>query len=353
MNYITLARTLLPRAARLALPVAAAVAAATIQTSSASAAADCHLYAATNGNDAATGSSAAPFRTVQRLVDSLRPGQTGCLLTGTFAGDVRIAKGGVPGSPLTLTSAPGARATVAGRLYITDAANDVVISNLYLDGRNAAGLPSPTVNGDRATFTSDDVTNYNTGICFVLGSPDQWGVAVAVVIQNSRIHNCGQLPATNHEHGIYVESTRDAVIQNNAIYDNADRGVQLYPDAQGTIVQNNVIDGNGVGVIFSGNSALASSNNVVRNNVVADSTIRKNIESWWGGLAGSGNIADSNCVWNGRQGNVGRQVGFVATGTVVADPTFVNRAAKDFTLARGSSCAGMGLSSEKVGAVVS
>ncbi len=342
------ARRLLPRAA-LGLLVTAAFAGFSSQPSAASAVAQCDLYAATSGDDAASGNSAAPFRTVQRLVDRLQPGQTGCLLAGTFTGDVRVARGGLPGSPLTLTSALGAAATVAGRLYVTDTANDVVISNLYLDGRNADGLPSPTVNGDRVTFTNDDVTNYNTGICFVLGSTERWGVAVDVVIQNSRIHNCGKLPATNHEHGIYVEATRNALIQNNAIYDNADRGVQLYPDAQGTVVQDNVIDGNGVGVIFSGDSVRASSNNVVSNNIVTNSAIRRNIESWWGGPVGSGNVARRNCLWNGRLGAVGDPVGFVATDSVVADPGFVDRSAKDYSVPPSSPCAGMGLRSSEVG----
>ena len=63
------------------------------------------------------------------------------------------------------------------------------------------------------------------------------------------------LPANNHEHGIYVEASDGAQIVDNWIYDNADRGVQLFPDAQGTYVARNVIDRNGQGVIFSRESA--------------------------------------------------------------------------------------------------
>ena len=71
------------------------------------------------------------------------------------------------------------------------------------------------------------------------------------MIERNRIHNCGQLPPTNHHHGIYVEASDGARITDNWIYDNADRGIQLFPDAQGTYVARNVIDGNGQGVIFS------------------------------------------------------------------------------------------------------
>ena len=86
------------------------------------------------------------------------------------------------------------------------------------------------------------------------------------MIERNRIHNCGELPATNHHHGIYVEASDGARITDNWIYDNADRGVQLFPDAQGTYVARNVIDGNGQGIIFSRKSA----NNVVEHNVISN-----------------------------------------------------------------------------------
>ena len=59
-------------------------------------------------------------------------------------------------------------------------------------------------------------------------------------------------PVTGHDHGIYVEGANGVRITNNLIYDNADYGIHLYPDAEGTYVARNVIDGNGGGVIFAG-----------------------------------------------------------------------------------------------------
>ena len=119
------------------------------------------------------------------------------------------------------------------------------------------------------------------------------------------------------------------MITNNFIYDNADRGIQLYPDAQGSTIANNVIDGNGEGIIFSGDSGLASSNNVVRRNVISNSRVRYNVESWWpnGNPVGTGNLASDNCLWNGTQGNVADQVGFTASNNVVANPGYSDRSA--------------------------
>jgi parallel beta-helix repeat protein len=305
----------------------------------------CDRFAATSGSDSAAGTSAAPYRTAQKLMDSLAAGETGCLAPGTYNESLRVNHGGQSGAPIQLTSAPGGQATLVGRLYVPQGSNDVVVSDLVLDGHNTSNLPSPTVDADRVTFSRNDVTDGHTSICFSLGSLG-WGTAHDVVLDGNRIHDCGRLPygSTNHDHGIYVESTRGAVITNNYIYDNADRGIQLYPDAQSTTIANNVIDGNGEGVIFSGDSGLASSNNVVHRNVISNSRVRYNVESWWptGNPVGTGNLASDNCLWNGTQGNVADQVGFSASNNVVANPGYADRTAANFSIPASTPCAGYG-----------
>jgi hypothetical protein len=142
------------------------------------------------------------------------------------------------------------------------------------------------------------------------------------------------MPPTNHHHGIYVEASDGARIVENWIYDNADRGVQLFPDAQGTYVARNVIDGNGQGVIFSRTSA----GNVVENNVLSNPALRYNIEDWE--LSGGGNVARRNCLWSDRLKGGGIQPGISVSvvDNLVIDPGYVNRAAKDFRLKPGSPC---------------
>src|SRR6185295_17333372 len=136
------------------------------------AAAPCARVAAPSGSDSAPGTDAQPFRSVQRLADSLGTGQTGCLRVGTYSGNVKVSRGGASGAPITLTSYPGERATIAGKLWIADSANFVTVASLNLDGRNAGDLPSPEVNGDDAVFADNDVTTSNSAICFNLGATD-------------------------------------------------------------------------------------------------------------------------------------------------------------------------------------
>jgi parallel beta-helix repeat protein len=274
----------------------------------------------------------------QDLVDSLSPGQTGCLRAGLYDGNVKVETSGI-----TLTRYASDKATVKGRFWIAEGANNVTVEGLYLDGTNANILPSPTVNGDGATFRRNDVTNYNHSICFGLGHPD-WGRADNTTIEFNRIHNCGRLPATNHDHGIYVTTATNTLIRGNWIYDNADRGIQLYPDAQNTKITGNVIDGNGQGIIFSGEFGIASNDNLVEGNVIANSKLRNNVESWYppGNPIGRNNVVRNNCVKGGvydeGNGGIGDQRGFRVVDTLRTTPAYASRSTRDFRLAAGNPC---------------
>lgn len=305
----------------------------------------CTKVAAPGGSDAASGSVDAPYATAQKLVNSMGAGDTGCLRDGSYRENLKITHGGNADARVTLTSFPGERAKVIGRFWIPKGSDYVTIANLDLDGTNDKADPSPTVNANYANFSDNDVTNRHTGICFLLGNA--WGSTAHTEIIHNRIHDCGKLPAANHDHGIYIEESTDAEIRDNLIYDNADRGVQLYPNAQRTHIAGNVIDGNGEGVIISGLNSKASSDTVVEDNVITNSKIRNNVESWFPGAVGTNNVVRDNCIAGGVRddgdGGIANEYGFkVGSGNVISkNPKFRDRDAKDFRLADDSPCAGI------------
>jgi parallel beta-helix repeat protein len=268
---------------------------------------------------------------VQQVVDVLAPGEVGCV-RGTVAGNVAIRRPGV-----TITSEPGQRGRILGQLKVMPGGEGATIRALDLDGSPEPDKPSVGLYADDIRLVGNDITNRNTEICVIVGYGDI--APRRIRIEGNRIHHCGELPATNMDHGIYVESAVDTAIVGNEIVDNADRGVQLYPWARRTTVAGNIIDGNGVGVIFGGLNGTAASDNVVRYNVISNSRIRYDVESWYPSdtRPGTGNVVERNCI-SGRGINTSNG-GFVARDNVFADPRYVDRARGDRRLAPGSPCA--------------
>jgi parallel beta-helix repeat protein len=305
----------------------------------------CDRMVAPWGSDSASGKPREPFRTPGRLVASLHAGWTGCLRVGTYTErEVTISK-----RKVTLRSAPGEHATWRGRIVVQGRRDRLI--GLVLDGsagprcadRGCGTLPSPTINAPEVVVAENDITDDRTGICVHARSwrrqvPDRF------VISRNRIHDCGQRPPTSQHHGIYIADGRDGVIRNNVVYANADRGIQLYPNARHTTVERNTVDGNGSGVIFSDESA----GNVVRDNVFSNAVVRWNAESWR--LSGRGNRFVENCVRPGNPDPGYNENGGVKLPRIVAqagnvgaaDDPYRDRAGGDFRLAEGSVCAGKG-----------
>jgi len=192
------------------------------------------------------------------------------------------------------------------------------------------------------------VTNRHAdAICFVLGDANGvYGSANDTTIRNSRIHDCGKLPPANLEHGIYVENSAGSRILDNLIYDNSDRGVQLYPNASHTLVRGNVIYGNGEGVDFAGNALEASSNNTVTHNIIVNSRVLYNVMSSYSpGQVGTGNVVDNNCIGGGPLANPSnrggiryRHEGFAVYHNRIRTPQFADAANAVFSLPGDSKC---------------
>jgi parallel beta-helix repeat protein len=248
---------------------------------------------------------------------------------------------------VTLTSYPGERATLRGQLRFNYTADGSVAEDLTLGGRNSDGLLGPLIYADGVVLRGNDITNHHEGICVAVSAYKDEPPTRNVRIEDNLIHDCGELPATNHHHGIYVSHARGTVIRGNVIYGNADRGVQLYPDADDSIVTGNVIDGNGQGVIFGGGPSSSSDDNLVANNVITNSKIRWNIQSHWQGPVGSGNVARDNCVWTQRDDYEGTpegsgiqdMSGARAEGNVVANPGYANPSSGNYGINAKSPCA--------------
>jgi hypothetical protein len=136
-----------------------------------------------------------------------------------------------------------------------------------------------------------------------------------------------------------------ARIIGNTIYANASRGIKVGPDSQGALIRGNVIDGNPIGLTFSGDEDNASSYNVVAHNVISNSTGWWNVQTFWPGQPGTGNVLRRNCLHGSNsdshfneRGGVSDDPGFTSAANLIAPPDFVDREARNYRLRRDSPC---------------
>ncbi len=89
-------------------------------------------YVAPNGNDAQTGSSTAPWRTLDRALRAVSPGDVIVLAPGTYPDAAVTRVPGQVGSPITITGPEGHSAVLNGRLTLVH--SYYIIRNLHFSG---------------------------------------------------------------------------------------------------------------------------------------------------------------------------------------------------------------------------
>jgi hypothetical protein len=281
----------------------------------------CTLWVSDRGADGNPGSAEAPFRNVQKLVDSLAPGQVGCLVPGSvFAEAVRIQQPGIH-----LRTAPGRRATIRGGIRVLPGADRVLISSLVIEGADVGQPGTVVVEANGVRILRNDISGpflWNRNVaCVYLGH------AHRTLVAGNTIHHCTRATiGALYAAGVVLAHASATTIRSNFIFRTPGDGIALAPDAQGSLVHNNVIDGNRGGVFFGGDATTASRDNRVVDNVVSFSW-RYNVHASYlaGQPVGVNNLVTGNCLWRGTLGNVAG-AGFQATGNPVADPRYVNRA---------------------------
>jgi parallel beta-helix repeat protein len=240
-------------------------------------------YVAATGNDASPGTEAAPFRTLNRGVQGLSPGDTLYIKSGTYAESLEntIPGGTSWSSPVTVAAAPGETVTLrpASGPYVVSfvgaSKQYIVVRGLILDSANV-GSYGVIFYGDQGgsggTFphhirlADSEIKNSRlSGVMVFTGSNYH-------EFLNLKVHDNG----SEKGHGLYIASSNN-LVEKCAVYRNAGFGVHVYSSKYTGMTNNNIVQNNqvyenvqlrssGAGIILSSGSGNLASNNLVWGN---------------------------------------------------------------------------------------
>jgi parallel beta-helix repeat protein len=294
-----------------------------------------HLYVDPAGDDANSGQASTPLRTIQRAADRALPGATVHVAPGNYAENVTTKKHGAAHAPIRYVSDVkwGAKIVGAGtEATWTNGGNHTQIVDFDISGSGRLGILNwaswtlmagnhvhdLAVSGGCTSNGGAGINNANYN-----GSDDD-------VIGNV-VHDIGVPGACNGVHGIYSSNARGR-IANNIVYRNAAYGIHLWHAADEVLIANNTVFQNGVkgmggGILLgTGDSPrrLVLNHTRVVNNIVYKNPGWGIVEYCYPGHSciGASNTIANNLVYGNGTG-ISLRVG-KATGTIVADPQFLN-----------------------------
>ncbi|HVR63600.1 MAG TPA: right-handed parallel beta-helix repeat-containing protein [Polyangia bacterium] len=201
--------------------LAAATAFLALAISAGRAAATAYVVAPT-GDDSAAGSSAAPWRTLQKAAGKVMAGDTVTVRDGTYAGFACNGRSGTATARIVFTAenkggpkitSPGVGADDQDFIQLASC------SYVTIDGFEVSGAP-------------------RSGIA-ILGNANDGSDARGVVIQNNHSHHNGGPVAHGRHDGIFSGFALDLTIQNNEVHDNSEHGIYVSNAADNPIIRRN------------------------------------------------------------------------------------------------------------------
>ena len=316
-------------------------------------------YVGPNGSDINSGSQASPFATIKHADSIVMPGDTVIVLDGTYKGDIRLARSGTSGNPITYKAQHQWQAKLVGTgtgdgsTVIGLTGGNIIIQDFDITGGDANGInlaysgKSASYNQAISNYVHDMVTPCDSisGTAISTGGGDDYtgithnGIIGNMVVNITPYNGC---PGGHTASGIYAQ-TPYAVIANNIVI-NAGTDIQTWHAASNITIFGNTTIGGVVGVTLGAGDSpggITNDYSVVQNNISINSVVGLQEH----GTTGPHNKFIDNLVFNNGT-NVQLINGDVATGTVTADPKFVNNtgtAAGDYELQSSSPAIGHGL----------
>ena len=295
-------------------------------------------YVAPTGSDSNDGSLAAPFATIQRASRAVAAGDTVIVRDGTYRGDVVLNASGTAGQPITYIAEDKWKAKLVGTStgdgssVIKVGGAHVIIQDFDVTGSDANGIilaytgTTASFNQAIGNYVHDIITpcDSNSGTAIETGGGSNYSginhndMIGNLVVNITPYNGC---PGGHQASGLYAQIPY-SVIANNIVI-NAGYGIQSWHAASHVTVYGNTVVNNLRAItIGDGDSpgGMVNDYSLVQNNIIYNSTNTAIAET---GLTGIHNRYIDNLIFDGNT-NISLNNGLKATGTIYADPRFVN-----------------------------
>lgn len=346
-------------------------------------------YVSLSGKDTNSGTStSAPFRTLLKAVQPLRPGDTLYIRGGTWTEQLDLMRyntSGTSGKYIKIAGYPGETVTIRyaepqvggyGPIKARGTKGYLIFENFVLDGINMPPATGWQIDSQNHHFIlrNLDIKNFRYNGLYTAGNNIQ--------VINCKIHDNKPPTTTGYYYGIYAYRGSNLLLQGNQVYNNSGGGLHLYPGPLSSpIIRNNSVHNNNYqakatvgGIILYASSSGGISNAKVYNNLVyrngtsssgTASGIRLHnttgTKVWnntiyanktYGLQIGSSNsstVAQNNIIYGNSAGNYSNQSGSTSySNNVTTDPKFVSASSNNFQLQSGSPAANRGVSLSSV-----
>lgn len=307
-------------------------------------------HVAVTGSDGAPGSSAQPWRTVQKAVSSAAPGDTVLIQPGIYRERVNVTVSGTAAAPIVFKADGPADSVVldastlpaAGGTSMVRIVNRSHVHFVGLEVRNSSG--STDASGFRIEGVSDGVQIRNCHIHHLTGTSamaitmygGNGGAVSRAVVDSCLIHDCQPYPSeTVTLNGNVFQCT----ISNSTIRDCNYIGIDLIGGERwlqsntSLVARQNIVVGNRVercNKPFAGTDLAVGiyvdggSDNVVERNYITDCDIGIEVGAENAGITARGNLIRSNVVTKNRDSGLIVGAADAAYGRCVANRIFNN-----------------------------
>jgi hypothetical protein len=291
------------------------------------------LYVSPSGSDTAAGSQTAPFKTIQKGVNTTKAGDTLHVLPGTYTESITSEADGTAATRIRYVSTQKWGAKIIGRWRNNGDYNDIEgfeITQNSIVTAGDYGTSGLSQYGSHGRIIGNHVHHVTgSGI-----DSNGWSAGPYAGVDNHIIGNLVHDTGNKHlVHGIYFSHPQGS-IKNNIIYNSPDYCIHLWHNPRDLEISNNLAFNCKVGGLVVG--AGDSPGTGLVQNVTVTNNIFMNSSSGFieNGTVGPNNRYINNLIWgNARDSSLmlGTQ-----TGTIKADPMLVNLQGLDFHLQPGS-----------------